>query len=88
MLLEEKCILKFRLDYIRNKQFNWYGHVQRMDQETLPRRILEWCSPGRRRKGRPRNSLMEEVTTGMRERGIGDSEWVDREEWRKKINLT
>ena len=58
-----------------------------MDQERLPRRILEWCPSGRRRKGRPRNSWMLEVTTGMREWGIGDLEWVDREVWRKKINL-
>ena len=28
---------------------------------------------------------MQEVTTGMRERGIDDLEWVDREGWRKKI---
>ena len=56
-----------------------------MDQERLPRRILELCSPGRRRKGRLRNSWMQEVTTGMRERG--ELEWVDREGWRKKINF-
>ena len=30
---------------------------------------------------------MQEVTTGMRLRGIGELEWVDREGWRKKINL-
>jgi hypothetical protein len=48
-----------------------------MDQERLPRRIVEWCTPGRRRKGRPRNSWMQEVTTGMRERGIGDLERFD-----------
>ena len=29
---------------------------------------FEWCPPGRRRKGRPGNSWMQEVTTGMRER--------------------
>ena len=75
------------LDYIRYKQLNWYGHVQSMDQERLPRRILEWCPPERRRKERPRNSWMQEGTTAMRERGIGDLEWVDREGWRKKINL-
>ena len=67
------------LDYMRYKQLNWYGHVHRMDQERLPRRILEWCPPGRRRKGRPRNSRKQEVTTGMRERGIGGLEWVGRE---------
>ena len=53
----------------------------------LLRRILEWLPPGRRRKGRPRNSWMHEVTARMRERGIGDLEWVDREGWRKEINL-
>ena len=75
------------LDYVRYKQLNWYGHVQRMDQERLPRRILELCPLGRRKKGRPRISWMQEVTTGMRERGIGDMEWIDRKGWRKKINL-
>ena len=28
------------LDYVRYKQLNWYGHVQRMDEERLLRRIL------------------------------------------------
>ena len=58
-----------------------------MEQERLPRRILEWCPPGRRRKGRPRKLWMQEVPTGVREGGIGYLEWVDREGWRKKINL-
>ena len=26
---------------------------------------LEWCPPGRRRNGRPGNSWVQEVTTGM-----------------------
>ena len=60
--------------YIRYKQLNWYGHVQTIDQECLPRRILEWCPPGRRRKAKSRNSWMQEVTTGIRKRGIDDLE--------------
>ena len=88
MLLEKKTIIKNSvLDYIRYNSLNWYGHVQRTDEECLPPRILEWCPPGRRRKGRLGNSWMQEVTTGMRERGIGDLEWVGREGWRKEINL-
>ena len=61
------------------KQLNRYDYVQRMDQEMLPTWILEWCPPDRRRKGRPRNLWMLGVTKGMRKRGIGDLEWVDRE---------
>ena len=75
------------LDYIRNKKLNWYCHVQRMDEETLPRKILELCPLGRRRKGRPRNSWMQEVTTRMRESGINNLDWVDREGCRRKIKL-
>ena len=45
--------------------------MQRLDQERFPRRILEWCPPESRRKGRPQNSWMQEVRTGMRETGIG-----------------
>jgi hypothetical protein len=38
------------LDYIKYKHLNWYDHVQKMDEGSLPRKILEWCPPGRRRK--------------------------------------
>ena len=69
--------------YIRYTQLNWYSLVQRMDEERLPLNILEWYPLGRR-KGRSRNSLMHEVTRGMREKGITNIEWVDREEWRRK----
>jgi hypothetical protein len=30
---------------------------------------------------------MQEVTTGMKEKGIDSVEWIDREEWRIKIKL-
>ena len=43
-------------------------------------RILEWCPPGRRRKGRHRNPGIQEVITGMREKEINNLEWVNREE--------
>ena len=69
--IEKMNIKNSVLDYIRYKQLNCHKHMQRIDQERLPRRILEWCPPGRRRKGRPRNSWIQEDTTGIRERGIG-----------------
>ena len=71
------------LDYVRYKHLNWHGQMQRKDEERLPRRILEWCPHGRRRKGRPRNSWMQEVTTGMRagnlRLGMGRQRGVEKE---------
>jgi hypothetical protein len=40
----------------------------KMDKGRLPRKNLEHCPPERRRKGRPRNSWMQDLTPGMRER--------------------
>ena len=56
-----------------------------MDEERLPQKILEWCPPGGRGKGRPENFWMHNVTTRMREKGINNMDWVDREEWNRKI---
>ena len=39
------------------------------------KQILEWCRPVR-----PRNSWIQEVKTGMREKGINNMEWIDKEE--------
>ena len=63
-IIREKINIKNSfLDYLRYKQLNWYDNVQR-----LPQNILERYPSGKRRKGRPRNSWMQEVTTGMREK--------------------
>ena len=61
--------------------------IYNLNEESLPRKMLDWCPPGRRRKGRPRHSWMQEVTSGMREKGINNMKWVDREEWRRKTKL-
>ena len=36
-------------------------------------------------KKRPRNSWLLEVTTGLREKGINNIEWICKEEWKRKL---
>ena len=52
VIRKKKNIKNCLLDYIRYKQMNWYGHVQRKNVERLLQKILECCPPGRS-KGRP-----------------------------------
>ena len=41
-VIREKMDIKNSvLDYIRYKQLNWYGHVQRMNEKRLPLKIME-----------------------------------------------
>ena len=87
MLLEKQFILKYKYILYKILTVKLVWSRARDGPRKAPRIILAWFPPGRRRKGRPRNSWIQEISTGMIERGIGDLEWVDREGWRKKINL-
>jgi hypothetical protein len=37
------------LDDIQTKQLQWYGHVQRMEEGILPKEVMKWRPPGRRK---------------------------------------
>jgi hypothetical protein len=39
---------------IEQKQLTWYGHVQRMAVERLPRVALRWRPEQKRARGRPK----------------------------------
>ncbi|KAJ4429180.1 hypothetical protein ANN_26183 [Periplaneta americana] len=63
------------LDYERYKQLTWYEHVTRIPEENLPKMVLEWCPPGKR-KERPRNSSLQEIRTGMRDSRLNNMDWM------------
>jgi len=42
------------LDDIKTKQLKWYGHVRRMEDGGLPKKVKKWSPPGRRKRGRPK----------------------------------
>ena len=52
----------FRLHKIQTIELVW---PRVKNEERLPRNILKWCLPGRR-KGIPQNLSKQEVTTEMR----------------------
>jgi IS5 family transposase len=42
------------IDIIERKRLQWYGHVKRMQEERLPKLIMEWIPGERRKTGHPR----------------------------------
>ena len=42
------------IDIIERKRLQWYDHVKRMQDERLPKLIMEWIPGERRKRGRPR----------------------------------
>ncbi|XP_030752880.1 uncharacterized protein LOC115879957 [Sitophilus oryzae] len=36
---------------IKINQLRWYGHVQRMEENRIPKKILNWTPQGKRKRG-------------------------------------
>jgi hypothetical protein len=64
----------------------WFGHVQRMEENRIPKRLL-YMNLETRPRGRPRNRWQDKV----REDGriVGREEWqekvYEREDWKKLL---
>lgn len=55
---------------IKVNQLKWYGHVQRMTNNKLPKQILNWTPTGRHKKRRPRKSTRDEKDREIEDRHL------------------
>ena len=63
----------------------WFGHLQRMDVSTWPRKAPDIQVAGRNPRRRPRMARKECIQTDMRVKGLKTSQTQDRETWRQAI---
>ena len=74
-----------KIEKIRLNRLRWFGHVQRMEENRIPKRVLHVNLGTRKLRCRPRSRWKDEV----REVGIivGGEGWKEkvhnREEWKK-----
>jgi hypothetical protein len=64
------------LDNIKTKKLQWYGHVQRMEERRLPKEVMKWRPPGRRKRGRPQLTWAG-IRGLMGEKGLVEEDWND-----------
>jgi hypothetical protein len=73
---------------IKLKRLKWAGHLQTMNKERIPKKILYNAIEGRRRVGKPRNRCIDAVEEDVKKL-MGVRKWKravqDREEWRGLI---
>ena len=62
-------------------QLTWYGHVQRMAEERLPKIALKWMPKQKRAQGRLKKNWMEGIKKAMNERNLNEGQWEDRKQW-------
>ena len=56
-----------------------------MEEGRLPKEVMKWRPPGRRKRGRPKLTWAEGTKGLMGEKGLMEEDRNDRSNWRKKI---
>jgi hypothetical protein len=58
-------------------RIKWLGHVERMEDNAMPKRMLKGRLYSKRRKGRPRMRWLDDV--------VGDLKKMEVKGWKEKI---
>jgi hypothetical protein len=78
-LSKEENIVK----WIKGQRINWLGHLERMEEDRMPKKIFTQLE-GTRRRGRPRKRWREKVERDLQVLGV--RRWtelvIDRDKWR------
>ena len=63
----------------------WYGHLRRMNDESVPKKIWRMEIEGKRPRGRPQKRWMENVKEDMGLAGLRDEDTQRWTYWQSKI---
>jgi len=70
--------------WIKGQRISWLGHLERMEEDRMPKKIFTQELEGTRRRGRPRKGWEEEVERDLQV--MGARRWrnlvMEREKWK------
>ena len=88
--LEEMSKGENIVKWIKGVRISWFGHLERMEEDRMPKKIFTQELDGTRRRGRPRKRLKEEVERDLQV--LGTRRWrelvADRKKWKDIVRQT
>jgi hypothetical protein len=82
-LLKGEDIVRF----VKSQRLRWLGHVERMEDNAMPKMMIKGNLYYRRRKGRPRMRWLDDVESDQKKRKIRGwkKKMRERERWRLAV---
>jgi len=82
--LEEMSKGENIVKWIKGQRISWLGHLERMEEDRMPKKIFAQEMEGTRRRGRPKKRWKEEVERDLQVLGV--RRWreflADRKKWK------
>jgi hypothetical protein len=73
--------------YIKAQRLRWFGHIQRMEDDRMIRKLTNWKPFGKRPAGRPKNRWIDRILKDMQVLKVKN--WKElignRKEWNKLV---
>ena len=73
------------VNFVRSLRIGWLGHILRMDNQRLVKKLYKWKPIGTRARGRPKSRWEEDVLDDLRKMKVNLNQAKDRAIWKKHI---
>ena len=71
---------------ITERRLKWYGHVMKMEEDHVVKRVMTKAIPGKRKRGRPKTRWKDVCKRDMQTVGLREGDAGDRAYWKEMIN--
>jgi hypothetical protein len=82
--LEELSKGENMVKWIKGQRISWLGHLERMEENRMPKKTFTQELKGTKRRGRPRKGWREEIERDLQVLGV--RRWrelvIDKQKWR------